>query len=109
MRYSVTIQAFENRPPYIAVETTANTNRGIRPKIGAIVIKLVQMVYMVGALADGVVRHIRTRRNFPKPPVGSRTAATRPPTLLAPLRPAFHVGTYSAAAVNAAPRICIGT
>ena len=65
--------------------------------------KLVQTVYIVGALALGVVRANNTRRNFPNPPTGCRTASTRPPTFVALFRPAPHAGTYDAAAVKAAP------
>ncbi len=78
---------------HIAVETIANTNLGTRANTGAMVMKLVQTVYIVGALALGVVRDRSTRRNFPKPPTGWRTAATRPPTFVALFRPAFHAGT----------------
>lgn len=93
----------------MAVEITAKTKRGILEKTDAIVMKLVHTVYMVGALALGVVKDKRTSRNLPKPPVGDRTAATSPPTSFPPASPAFQAGTYTAAAVNAAPIRCMGT
>lgn len=78
---------------HTAVEMIANTKRGTRANIFAIVMKLVHTVYIVGALALGTVNARRTRRNLPKPPVGERMAATNPPTLLSSPNPAFHAGT----------------
>ncbi len=78
---------------YIAVEITAKTQRGILEKIDATVMKLVQTVYIVGAIALGVVRAMRTKRNFPNPPLGARIAANSPPTFPVPPRPSSQDGT----------------
>ncbi len=94
---------------YTAVEMMAITYLGMLAKKGATVIKLVQTVYIVGAHALGVVRDNSTSKNLPKPPVGWRIAAIRPPTSLPFPRPACHVGTDRAAEANAAPRRCTGT
>ena len=72
---------------------TAKTHRGIRANTDAIVMKLVQTVYMVGAIALGVVSAINTSKNLPKPPAGCNTAATRPPTSFPLSKPSFQAGT----------------
>ena len=70
--------------------------------------KLVHTVYMVGAIALGVVKARSTRRNLPKPPLGCKIAATRPPTSFPLSKPSFQAGMYLAATVNAAPMKWVG-
>ena len=81
----------------------AITYLGILAKKGAIVIKLVQKLYIVGAHALGTVNDVSTSRNLPKPPVGLKIAAIRPPTLFPFPRPARQAGTEVAADANATP------
>jgi hypothetical protein len=66
--------------------------------------KLVPNVYIDGAHALGVDNAMRTVRNLPNPPVGLRTANTRPPMLLPPSNPMAQDGTAGADAVKAAPK-----
>lgn len=82
----------------------AKMQRGIRENTDAIVIKLVQTVYIVGAIPLGVLKAISTNKNLPKPPTGCSMAATRPPTSFPLSKPSFQDGTKGAATVKAAPR-----
>lgn len=90
------------------VEMIAKTDLGICAKMGEIVMKLVQTVYIVGAHALGAESDMRTSRNLRKSPVGSSTALTSPPTAFPLFSPSFHAGMYGAAAASAAPIICAG-
>ena len=91
------------------VEMIAITYLGTLAKKGAIVIKLVQTVYIVGAHALGTVNDVSTSRNLPNPPVGRKIAAMRPPTSLPFPRPACQEGTEVAAEANATPRRYVGS
>lgn len=79
-------------------------HRGTFANTGENVISDVQTECIVGVLALGVVSAMRTNRAFPKFPVGTKIAPTRPPTLLSSPSPAFHSGMYSAPAVKETPR-----
>lgn len=92
----------------MAVEMIASANLGILAKNGDTVMKLVQVVYIVGAHALGAESDRRTSKSLPKPRVGAKIALMRPPTLLLLLRPSFQAGTYVAAAAKDAPIICAG-
>ena len=85
-------------------ETIAKTYRGTFWKVGAIVMKLVPKVYIVGAHALGIDNATRTVRNLPKPPRGERMAVIRPPRLFPPSNPAAQDGTAEADAAKAAPK-----
>ena len=94
---------------HMIVETIAITYLGILAKKGAIVIKLVQKVYIVGAHALGTVNEMSTSRNLPNLPVGCKIAAKRPPTSFPFPRPAFQAGTEDVADANATPRRYVGS
>jgi hypothetical protein len=88
----------------MASEIIAKKYRGTFWKIGAIVMKLVPNVYIVGAHALGTDNATMTMRNLPNPPLGARTADIRPPMLSPPSNPVAQDGTAGADAVKAAPR-----
>lgn len=89
----------------MAVETIANIYRGTLAKMGAIDMKLVPKLYIVGAEAEDTDNARSATRNLPNPPVGARIAEIRPPKLFPLSKPDFHDGTAGAAAAKAAPTI----
>lgn len=109
LKYDVRLAIFtiRNCPATdIASDTMAKMYRGTFSKMGAMAMKLVPKVYIVGAAALGTDSATRTVKNFPKPPVGASTAEMSPPTFSPPSKPADQAGTEAADAVKAAPKKC---
>lgn len=86
---------------HIATATIGKRYRGTFSMKGAMAIKLVPNVYIVGATALGTDNATSMTKNLPNPPAGDNTADIKSPTFS---WPADHAGTVAAEAANAAPK-----
>lgn len=89
---------------HIAPDTMTKRYLGTMAKNVPTVMKLEPKVYIVGAVALGMVSASSTVKNLPNPPMGERIASINPPTLLPSSNPACHAGTRTAHAAKSAPR-----